>query len=58
MTGTYYLLRNTIVIPSAALDDHLWEFASPEMPLTIAAVIGVIETGYFLVFGEEFEVYV
>ncbi|MFQ3476328.1 MFS transporter [Halonotius sp. F2-221B] len=55
VTGTYYLLRNTAVIPSAALGGYLWEFVSPEIAFTIAAVIGMIGTGYFLVFGEEFE---
>ena len=58
VTGTYYLLRNTIVIPSAALGGSLWEFVSPELAFTIAAVIGVAGTGYFLVFGEEFDAYV
>lgn len=58
VTGTYYLLRNTIVIPSAALGGYLWEFVSPEVAFTIAAVIGVAGTGYFLAFGEEFEAYV
>ncbi|MDL5363139.1 MFS transporter [Halalkalicoccus sp. NIPERK01] len=58
VTGTYYLLRNTIVIPSAALGGYLWEFVSPEIAFTLAAVIGVVGTGYFLVFGEEFEAYV
>jgi len=57
VTGTYYLLRNTIVIPSAALGGYLWEFVNPETAFTIAAVIGVIGTGYFLLFGEEFEAY-
>ena len=57
-TGTYYLLRNTIVIPSAALGGTLWEFVSPEVAFTIAAVIGVAGTGYFLLFGDEFEAYV
>ena len=58
VTGTYYLLRNTVVIPSAALGGYLWEFVSPEIAFTIAAVIGVVGTGYFLLFGEEFEAYV
>ena len=58
VTGTYYLLRNTIVIPSAALGGYLWEFVSPEIAFTIAAVIGVVGTGYFLAFGDEFEAYV
>jgi MFS family permease len=57
VTGTYYLIRNTIVIPSAALGGYLWEFVSPEVAFTIAAVIGVVGTGYFLLFGEEFEAY-
>jgi len=57
VTGTYYLLRNTIVIPSAALGGYLWDFVSPEVAFSLAAVIGVIGTGYFLVFGEEFEAY-
>ncbi len=57
VTGTYYLLRNTIVIPSAALGGYLWEFVSPEVAFTIAAVIGVVGTGYFLLFGKEFEAY-
>jgi len=57
VTGTYYLLRNTVVIPSAALGGYLWEFVNPEIAFTIAAVIGVIGTGYFLLFGEEFEAY-
>ncbi|WP_049895463.1 MFS transporter [Halopiger xanaduensis] len=57
VTGTYYLLRNTIVIPSAALGGYLWEFISAELAFTIAAVIGVVGTGYFLLFGEEFEAY-
>ncbi|SMO53635.1 MFS transporter [Halorubrum cibi] len=57
VTGTYYLLRNTVVIPSAALGGYLWQFASPEVAFTIAAAIGVVGTGYFLVFGEEFEAY-
>ncbi|MFB6221328.1 MAG: MFS transporter [Halolamina sp.] len=57
VTGTYYLLRNTVVIPSAALGGYLWEFVSPELAFTIAAAVGVAGTGYFLVFGEEFEAY-
>jgi len=58
VTGTYYLLRNTVVIPSAALGGALWEFVSPEVAFTIAAALGVVGTGYFLVFGEEFAAYV
>jgi MFS family permease len=57
VTGTYYLLRNTVVIPSAALGGYLWDFVSPEVAFTLAAAIGVVGTGYFLAFGEEFEAY-
>jgi len=57
VTGTYYLLRNTIVIPSAAVGGYLWDFVSPEVAFTVAAVVGVVGTGYFLAFGEEFEAY-
>jgi len=57
VTGTYYLLRNTLVIPSAAIGGALWDFVSPEIAFTVAAVIGVVGTGYFLVYGEEFEAY-
>jgi MFS family permease len=58
VTGTYYLLRNTVIIPSAALGGYLWEFVNPEIAFTIAAAIGVVGTGYFLAFGKEFEAYV
>lgn len=55
VTGTYYLLRNVVVIPSAALGGYLWEFVSPEIAFTIAAAVGIVGTGYFLLFGREFE---
>ncbi|WP_135828153.1 MFS transporter [Halorussus halobius] len=57
VTGTYYLLRNAVVVPSAALGGYLWDFVSPEVAFTLAAVIGVVGTGYFLLFGEEFDAY-
>jgi hypothetical protein len=57
VTGTYYLLRNTIVIPSAALGGYLREFVSPVVAFTDAAAIDIVGTGNFLVFGEEFEAY-
>ncbi|QFU81590.1 MFS transporter [Natronorubrum aibiense] len=69
VTGTYYLLRNLIVIPSAALGGVLWSgisnpvtgeelvAGSPTLAFTIATVIGLVGTGYFLLFGEEFEAY-
>lgn len=57
VTGAYYLLRNTIVIPSAALGGALWDFVSPEVAFTLATLVGVLGTGYFLIYGEEFEAY-
>jgi MFS family permease len=57
VTGSYYLLRNTVVVPSAALGGYLWEFVSPEVAFTLAAAIGLLGTGYFVVLGEEFEAY-
>ncbi|MGM0372489.1 MAG: MFS transporter [Halobacteriota archaeon] len=55
VTGSYYLLRNTLVIPSAALGGALWEFVSPTVAFTIATAIGLVGTGYFLVYGTDFE---
>jgi MFS family permease len=57
VTGTYYLLRNTVVIPSAAVGGYLWDFVSPEIAFTVASVIGLVGTGYFLLFGKEFDAY-
>jgi MFS family permease len=69
VTGTYYLLRNTIVIPSAAIGGLLWagipEWApgtalyggSPVLAFTIASAIGIVGTAYFLLRGKEFEAY-
>jgi MFS family permease len=57
VTGAYYLLRNAIVIPSAALGGALWQAVSPEVAFTLASAIGVIGTGYFLLVGTEFEAY-
>ncbi|MFB6132030.1 MAG: MFS transporter [Halanaeroarchaeum sp.] len=52
VTGTYYLLRNTVVIPSAALGGFLYA-QSPEFAFATATAIGLLGTGYFLAFGEE-----
>jgi MFS family permease len=56
VTGTYYLIRNTIVIPSAALGGWLYSI-SPELSFGLATVIGLIGTGYFFAFGKEFAAY-
>lgn len=69
VTGSYYLVRNLIVIPSAALGGLLWEGfsnpltgetvleSSPELAFTLASIIGIIGVVYFLLFGREFEPY-
>ncbi|WP_222917961.1 MFS transporter [Natrinema sp. SYSU A 869] len=69
VTGAYYLLRNLIVIPSAALGGLLWSGVSnpvtggelfigdPTVAFGIATAIGLIGTAYFLLFGKEFEAY-
>ncbi len=57
VTGAYYLLRNAVVIPSAALGGWLWDAASPEVAFGLATAIGLLGTAYFLAFGEEFEAY-
>ena len=66
VTGTYYLVRNTVVIPSAALGGWLygseWALdvggrtlqAGPELAFLTASVIGLVGVVYFLLFGEEF----
>ena len=68
VSGSYYLLRNTIVIPSAALGGALYDGfgipatavsygGSPILAFTVATVIGLVGTGYFLLFGREFDAY-
>jgi hypothetical protein len=69
ITGTYYLLRNVIVIPSGALGGVLYGgvpnplgpgvlvSGSPLLAFGLATAIGLGGTGYFLVFGEEFAAY-
>ncbi len=57
VTGSYYLVRGAIVIPSGALGGFLWEFVSPEISFTLASIIGMIGVGYFALFGKEFEAY-
>ncbi|QLH79774.1 MFS transporter [Halosimplex rubrum] len=72
VTGAYYLLRNAIVIPSAALGGYLYDSAwtvdlpagplatltaGPELAFSVATVVGIAGVAYFLVFGEEFAAY-
>jgi MFS family permease len=68
VTGSYYLARNALVVPSAALGGALYGgFTIPRTGLTyagseplafgLATAIGLVGTGYFLVFGREFDAY-
>ncbi|WP_336326984.1 MFS transporter [Halovenus sp. HT40] len=68
VAGSYYLVRNTVVIPSAAIGGAIYggfgierlgiSFAGSEpLAFGIATVIAGIGTVYFLVFGEEFAAY-
>jgi len=57
VTGTYYLLRNTVVIPSAAIGGYLYDTVEPAVAFWLASAIGLVGVAYFVVFGEEFEAY-
>ncbi|MGM0604112.1 MAG: MFS transporter [Halobacteriota archaeon] len=69
VTGSYYLVRNVIVIPSAAIGGMLYGgvtdpftgaellAGSPTLAFSVATAIGLIGTAYFLVFGKEFAAY-
>ena len=57
VTGSYYFLRNTIVIPSGALGGVLWQFASPEISFVVASAIGMVGVVYFAIYGQEFDAY-
>jgi MFS family permease len=75
VTGSYYLVRNLAVIPSAALGGWIYDsdrlrvpldaigpglepvslVAGPRLAFLLATGIGLLGTGYFLVFGREFD---
>jgi MFS family permease len=68
VSGSYYLIRNTVVIPSAAIGGTIYggfsvpgtdlAFAgSPELAFSIATAVGLVGTAYFVLFGREFEAY-
>jgi len=71
VTGTYYLVRNTAVVPSAALGGLLyggdWTVripatdaavtAGPELSFTLATAVGLAGVAYFAAFGREFDAY-
>jgi len=68
VTGTYYLVRNVVVIPSAWLGGQLYgsdlalalgrfSLSGPTLAFAIASSIGIVGVAYFLAFGKEFEAY-
>lgn len=56
VTGTYYLARNAVVIPSAALGGVVYAH-SPQLAFGGATVVGLVGVAYFALYGEEFEAY-
>jgi MFS family permease len=56
VTGAYYLVRNVVVIPSAALGGVIYD-ASPTIAFQVASAVGLLGVAYFLVRGEEFGPY-
>ena len=54
VTGSYYLVRNVVVIPSAAIGGAVYA-VSPETAFVGATAVGLAGLGLFLVFGREFE---
>jgi len=56
VTGTYYLVRNAVGIPSTAIGGAVYAF-SPTLSFTLATVVGLLGTGYYLAFGREFGAY-
>ncbi|GAB6879242.1 MFS transporter [Halorubrum gandharaense] len=68
VSGSYYLVRNTVVIPSAALGGLIYGgfsvpatdlsvAGSPTLAFGLASAVGMVGVGYFVLFGEEYEAY-
>ncbi|MFW5917087.1 MAG: MFS transporter [Halorubrum sp.] len=68
VSGSYYLLRNAIVIPSAALGGLIYGGfsvpttdvavgGSPTVAFGLASAIGLAGVAYFAAFGEEYDAY-
>jgi hypothetical protein len=56
VTGTYYLVRNAIGIPSTAVGGAIYT-VSPTLSFTLATAVGLVGTAYYVAFGEEFAAY-
>jgi MFS family permease len=68
VAGSYYLVRNTVVVPSAALGGALYGgftvpgtslsvSGSPELAFSLASAIGLLGTALFVRYGREFGPY-
>jgi MFS family permease len=56
VTGSYYLVRNAVVIPSGLVGGYLYA-QDPEAAFLAASAIGALGVLYFLLYGEEFAAY-
>ncbi|MXR41118.1 MFS transporter [Halobaculum sp. WSA2] len=56
VTGTYYLVRNVITIPSALVGGWIYG-RSPETAFALATAVGLVGVAYFLLEGREFAAY-
>nr|WP_255198433.1 MFS transporter [Halorarius litoreus] len=54
VTGSYYLVRNIVTVPAAAVGGVLYAI-SPAVAFTTASVVGVVGVLLFLVVGEDFD---
>ncbi|MFB6152717.1 MAG: MFS transporter, partial [Halodesulfurarchaeum sp.] len=54
VTGTYYLVRNTVVIPSALIGGSLYGY-DPVVAFFTASAVGLLGTGYFLAYGRDID---
>ena len=68
VSGSYYLLRNAVVIPSAALGGLIYGGFSvpgtdvsvagdPVVAFGLASAIGLVGVAYFALFGTEYDAY-
>ncbi|WP_128906750.1 MFS transporter [Halorubrum amylolyticum] len=68
VSGSYYLVRNAVVIPSAALGGAIYGGfsvpttgvafgGSPVLAFGLASTIGLVGVAYFALFGEEYDAY-
>jgi MFS family permease len=54
VTGTYYLVRNVVVIPSAAVGGGIYA-VSPTAAFTAASAVGLVGVALFAAVGRDFE---